>query len=611
MLNYVLQILFILKDARIQLLFLVFLFVLTSVLEAVGIGMVGPFLWLASNVDRVDTIPVLSQLHERLLVGKENLIAGLGIILAILFCVKAGLNFLVRSYIYRFSLFQRSLVIDKLLKAYLSAPYSFFLSDRNTAAGLVSRMTYDTMQFCHYGLVPFLDFVSNSITTIVLILLLVRVDPILLLLISAVLLPTFLGVYLLKSRAVRWGKEASDSYEDMVRTLQNSVGAIKEIRLLGCAPYFELQMQSASKRNVSSVTKAFEIQTLPRIVVETLVIVLVLMTVSLYQIFFARQLEDIIPVLSIFAVASVRLIPSYSQSLASWGIMQTSMYSVDVLYADLKGLSQVNFEAPKKLVATPTDRDSKMELSPAYPLTSSEFIGSEKMLFSNMIELHGIVYSYPGASQPSLNDISLTIPKGSSIALIGRSGAGKTTLVDLMLGLLEPVSGDLTVDGISIYKDLRLWQNLVGYIPQSINLVDDTIEHNVAFGVPDHEIDHTRLHHALELAQLAELVKDSPEGVRTQIGDRGIRLSGGQRQRIGIARALYHQREILVLDEATAALDNETERLVMESIRALLGQKTIIIIAHRLSTVRHCDCIYMLEKGEIIKSGSYDTVVGG
>lgn len=193
--------------------------------------------------------------------------------------------------------------------------------------------------------------------------------------------------------------------------------------------------------------------------------------------------------------------------------------------------------------------------------------------------------------------------------MIGQSGAGKTTLVDVILGLLTPQQGDIKVDGISIYGNLRSWQNLIGYIPQSIFLIDDTIEKNIAFGVPENEIDQQRLDKAIQAAQLSEVIENLPNGLKTRVGERGVMLSGGQRQRVGIARALYHEREILVLDEATSALDNETEQLVTEAIKSLSGVKTTIIIAHRLTTVEHCDRIYMLEKGRIVKSGSYQEVV--
>ncbi|MFM6898570.1 MAG: ATP-binding cassette domain-containing protein, partial [Microcystis panniformis] len=212
-------------------------------------------------------------------------------------------------------------------------------------------------------------------------------------------------------------------------------------------------------------------------------------------------------------------------------------------------------------------------------------------------------------SEPALNNISLSLKKGESIALIGKSGAGKTTLVDVILGFLIPESGDIQVDGVSIYQDIRSWQNLIGYIPQSIFLTDDTIERNIAFGVPDSLIDKERLQQAISSAQLTELVEQLPNGIKTEVGERGVRLSGGQRQRVGIARALYHEREILVLDEATSALDNETEKLVSQSIQALSGMKTLIVIAHRLTTVEYCDRVYLMDRGIITKSGSYKEVV--
>ena len=280
------------------------------------------------------------------------------------------------------------------------------------------------------------------------------------------------------------------------------------------------------------------------------------------------------------------------------GQMQNASYSLDMLYLDLKEIEKPEFTKYLDLDDSVTIRHNS--LSPVN-LTSA---------FTNQVELSNVIYRYPGTEEAALDNISLTIKKGQSIAFIGKSGAGKTTLVDVILGLLELESGDIRVDDISIYKNIRSWQNLIGYIPQSIFLMDETIERNIAFGVPDHLIDAERMNKAIKAAQLTELVEHLPNGIKTSVGERGVRLSGGQRQRIGIARVLYHEREILVLDEATSALDNETERLVSEAIQSLSGTKTMIIIAHRLTTVEHCDCIYLLEKGSLAKSGTYQEVVG-
>lgn len=238
-------------------------------------------------------------------------------------------------------------------------------------------------------------------------------------------------------------------------------------------------------------------------------------------------------------------------------------------------------------------------------------LNPSKFSLTDRVVIDRLTYRYPGAESNALTNLSLTLRKGESIALIGKSGAGKTTLVDVLLGLLIPQSGDIKVDGLSIYGGLRSWQDLIGYIPQTIFLTDDTIERNIAFGVPDDQIDPERIAKAVHSAQLSDLVAQLPDGLQTMVGERGTMLSGGQRQRIGIARALYHEREILVLDEATSALDNETESLISEALRELSGQKTMIIIAHRLTTVEHCDRIYDMRKGQIVRSGSYQEVVLG
>ena len=232
------------------------------------------------------------------------------------------------------------------------------------------------------------------------------------------------------------------------------------------------------------------------------------------------------------------------------------------------------------------------------------------MPFRGVVALENVSYRYPKGHLNVVDGINLSIPHGSSIGLVGGSGAGKSTLVDIILGLLPPAAGRVTVDGVDISTNIRGWQNLVGYVPQTIYLCDDTLRRNVAFGVPDDKIDDAAVARALRAAQLEAFVAEQPEGVQTVVGERGVRLSGGQRQRIGIARALYHDPQMLVLDEATSALDNETEQGVMRSVEALQGAKTLLIVAHRLSTVAKCDRLYRLENGRIVQSGTFAEVVG-
>jgi ABC-type multidrug transport system fused ATPase/permease subunit len=274
---------------------------------------------------------------------------------------------------------------------------------------------------------------------------------------------------------------------------------------------------------------------------------------------------------------------------------------VDQLYFDLQEVEKASWSHISEVP----------QITPGAKLMSKSQTAPSKLKFTDRIEVEELTFRYAADADLTLNHINLQIQKGQAIGLIGRSGAGKSTLVDVILGLLTPESGDIKVDGVSVLNDLRAWQSLIGYIPQSIFLMDQTIARNIAFGVADEHIDLHRLNRAVEAAQLSELVDQLPDGLDTFVGERGIRLSGGQRQRIGIARALYHEREILILDEATSALDNETEALVSQAIQSLSGTKTMIIIAHRLSTIEHCDRIYLLEKGQVVKSGSYQEVVLG
>jgi len=285
------------------------------------------------------------------------------------------------------------------------------------------------------------------------------------------------------------------------------------------------------------------------------------------------------------------MIPASSQILNAVGRMRAMSYALDMLYKDLKEIEAYGVPTAQLM-----------------PVSDGRLARQAASKFDKSVSLQDVTFYYPNTDEPAIENISLDIRKGESIALVGKSGSGKTTLVDIILGLLNPSSGDILVDGQSVYSDLRAWQNLLGYIPQSIFLTDETIAQNIAFGIPKDEIDYDRVTMAVKAAQLEDLIEQLPEGLETMVGERGMRISGGQRQRVGIARAIYHGREILVLDEATSALDPETERLVSEAIDSLAGDKTLIIIAHRLSTIENCDRVYQLDQGRIQKVGSYREV---
>jgi ABC-type multidrug transport system fused ATPase/permease subunit len=317
----------------------------------------------------------------------------------------------------------------------------------------------------------------------------------------------------------------------------------------------------------------YTLQQLPRLWLELLAVsgLAILVISMLAQ---SRALEAVLPALGLFAAVAFRLMPSVNRLLGAVQTLRYGMPVIDTLWEEFR------FAVPE---VTVTQRSV--------------------VPFRGTLELNHITYTYPGVAEPVLKDISLAIQRGESVGFIGASGAGKSTLVDILLGLLAPEIGEVRVDGNDIKANLRNWQDQIGYVPQSIFLTDDTLRRNVAFGLPDKQIDNAAVQRAIRAAQLDEFVDSLPDGLETVVGERGIRLSGGQRQRIGIARSIYHDPAVLVLDEATSSLDTETERGVMQAIMALQGSKTVLIIAHRLSTVEHCNRLYRLEDGKAAEDG--------
>lgn len=575
---------------------MVLIFLSASLLDTLGIGLVGPFMGLATSPNIIFQNNFLNSVYTQLgLKSSSQLIALVGLIIVVIFYLKSFVNFRLQEYVFKFSLGQTGDLIKRLLNAYLSADYTFHLQ-RNTAL-LIQTLVIETECFSSRVLIPLLISISNVAVLSFLLLLLAWTSLIGTTVILGIIIITFTITNQFKGKMSLWGREASNAQGEMIRVINHSLGGLKETRVIGCESYFKNQIGIQAKIYAHTMGSVLVFGNLPRILIEAFLITFLVGFTSIF-LTFSQNPQSLISVLSIFAIASIRMLPAASAIVGAYTTLRTNKYVVDKLYFDLK-------EVEKNTAKTEN-------LSATFNLNSSQshkVNRNQIMSFVNKVVMDKVTYRYPKNKNTSLQDVSLVIKKGQSIALIGKSGAGKTTLVDVILGLLEAESGDIKVDDLSIYEDLRSWQNLIGYIPQTIFLMDDTLERNIAFGVPDDQIDSHKLKNAIEAAQLSQLVDELPEGIKTVMGERGVRLSGGQRQRVGIARALYHEREILVLDEATAALDNETERLVNDSIKSLSGTKTLIIIAHRLSTVEHCDRIYLMEKGSIVKSGTYQEVV--
>jgi ATP-binding cassette, subfamily B, bacterial PglK len=590
MINFLSKFLYVLHGKKKKLIFMIFLFLFVSLLETLGVAMVGPFISLATDLKSIHENSFLKYIYAIGFFHSEHeFLIALGVFVVSVFYIKAFLSFNAQTYIFRFSFGQQGELRYRLMKLYLAAPYTFHLN-RNSAT-IIQNILNETSTFANEIMIPLLTSVSNSVIVVALIALLVHTYALATVIIAFILILSIGLFQFFKDRLAKWGEEGHDAYIEMIRLVNHGLGGLKETRVIGCESYFSEQLEQQAKKFSHGASLAVSFSSLPRYVIEafliTFLIIFTFLFISINQ--HSQNPQNLSAVLGIFALSSIRLLPAVSSLLSSMNSIRYKSYSLDKLYLDFKELETLHL--PKEKISNQKRENMKM--------------------FSERVALDNVIYSYPGASKKSLTGISLEIKKGQSIGLIGKSGAGKTTLVDIILGLLIPLDGDILLDNVSIYKNLRGWQDMIGYVPQSIFLIDDTLERNIAFGVQDDQINHQQLYNAIEAAQLLELIEQLPNGLQTMVGERGVLLSGGQRQRVGIARALYHEREILVFDEATAALDNETEALVTESIKALSGIKTMIIIAHRLSTIEHCDTIYMMKDGQVVKSGSYQDVVLG
>ena len=604
--QYLSKFFYILSDKKKSFFLLLLSVFFSATLETLGIGLLGPFLALATNPGFFSKNAILNKLFFWLGLESQNHFIGLlGLLIVSIFLVKSVFIFWLKKNLFQFAFNNEGSLRVSLFKTYLTVPYTFHLT-RNTAIA-IQNILRETSIFNNL-LLDFLNSSVNIAVLVFLILLLIATDPLAVLIISMTLIAAFLIYYRFRDKFSHWGKQMSESQANMIRIVGHGLGGIKETKVFDCQSYFVDQLAEQAHIFANTASSFITFNMLPRIVIEVIVVSFIIGLTSL-SLLFNQDSEKLLVTLGIFAVVAIRLIPSVTQLTSGFAKMRKNSYIVHKLYDDLKQLETLDLEKHFP------DLDKNSRLPDSYNALSFSNSKPEskkyRLPFNERITLEKIFYRYSETSENVLKNIGLEIKKGQSIALIGKSGAGKTTLVDIILGLLTPSNGDIRVDDRSIYNDLRSWQNLVGYIPQSIFLMDDTIERNIAFGVPDYLINRDRLDRAIEAAQLTELIEQLPQGVQTSVGERGVRLSGGQRQRIGIARALYHEREILVLDEATSALDNETEALVTEAIKSLSGEKTMIIIAHRLTTVQHCDRIYLMEKGCIVKSGSYDEVVLG
>ena len=557
-----------------QLIILAFLLLIGMLFEMAGLGVLLPALGLMLKADIVKDYPSIRPVINFL--GnpsqKQLLLYGMGLLIMVYVTKTIYLIFLG----WKQSKFTSQLsaeLSEKLFLGYMRQPYTFHLQ-RNSAE-LLRNIQAEVGQF---------TTVSQSAVTLTselsvisgVAFLLILAEPI-----GAISVTLFLGLTafgfhrLTRNKLLKWGVSRQFHAGHTNQHLLQGLGGVKDIKLMGREENFLKEFSVHNRAYARILLKTMTLSLAPRFYLE-LFAVLGLVGLILAMVLQNKPLELLIPTIGIFVAAAFRMIPSLNRIMSSMQTVRYTQSTVDVLYKEMITINESSKNGLKN---------------------------KSKLNFTKLLEGKSLTFSYNGAISNAIDNVNISIRKGHSVGFIGASGSGKSTLVDLLLGLLEPENGEFQIDGQNMKENIRNWQDKIGYVPQAIYLIDDSLRKNVAFGIPDEQIDKIAVMRALKAAQLDEFVNTLPEKLETFVGERGVRLSGGQRQRIGIARALYHDPEVLVLDEATSALDNETEKGVMSAVNALQGNKTIIIVAHRLTTVEMCDYIYKLDKGRIIQEG--------
>ncbi|MCI8322164.1 MAG: ABC transporter ATP-binding protein [Lachnospiraceae bacterium] len=565
-----------------KLVFLTGAIVVGSFLELLAVMVFMPFIDVLQNRETIQTKWYLKKMYDLLgLHRAEDFMVILAICIIMVYLVKNVYLIVEKDYIFRFSYNTQMKLSTRLLAAYMKEPYTFHL---NHNIAVLQRSLYeDTSRFMQVILYALELGAELAVAAVMVIYLLVISKTITIIVLG--LLAVFVGGFLLISRKYsrRFGLE-NQGYEGKIfQWMNQSLGGIKEIKILERETYFTDEFRKYWGKYARGLRIARTISILPKYTVEAVSMTGLLIAVIVKLVFGEADMTYFISQLAAFAVAAMRLMPSVGRINEHASNMLYAFPSVELVYHDL-----VEIEGLIDNDRRDCGRDWKLQKE---------------------ICVQDVSYHYPDTEEWVLKDVNFTIKKGTTVAFIGSTGSGKTTMVDIILGLLTPVKGAVMADEINIHEQPKTFHAQVGYIPQTIYLSDDTIRNNIAFGVQEGQIDEDAVNAALEKAQLRDFVESLPHGLETIVGDRGVRLSGGQRQRIGIARALYHDPEILVLDEATSALDNETEAAVMEAIEHLQGMKTMIIIAHRLTTIRNVDVIYEVGDGEVVERSKDEVFV--
>ena len=574
--KYLREYFYILGDKRIKLALIVTLFILSSLLELIGIGLIGPFMGAIISPDDSSGFGPFVMLKNYFSYDTKDFILVLGGGIIGVFYIKGFSAYWVHKSIVRFSFEHQAFIISKLMKAYQNMPYEMHLL-RNSSS-IINVISGHVRFYTEMTLMASLKLASECIIFLSIIILLAITNFWATSMLGVLILIIFLAYdALVKKPFHNAGRETAISSENVIKGVNEGIGGLKEITILGKKNYFHRKVKQAAYRYAEYAAKAQAMQNIPRYMLESAVISFVI-TFAIYSLYTKGNVASAMSVIGMFAVAAVRLMPSAYQMSVTFTNLRFSKHHMGELYQDLKDLDK--YDGARE---TNKDKDN---------VEQRRF---EKLTFQN------VNYRYPESGTDTLEGLELEILKGDCIGIIGKSGSGKTTLIDIILGLLTPQKGKVSLNDMPLNESINSWYEMVAYIPQDIYLTDDSLKRNIALGIDDKNIDDEKINQAISMAQLTQVVGGLDDGVDTVLGENGVKLSGGQKQRVALARAIYHEREVIIMDEATSALDSETEKQVVTEINSLKGKKTLIIIAHRLSTVKNCNRIVTIANGKIVQ----------
>ncbi len=554
-------------------LFLLFAIFIGAVFELLGVSLFMPLLQIISEPGKISSNVLLSGIMDILgLYDTKQMFVGFAIIIILIYIIKNVYLSVMYYFLYSFIYDNQLKVETRLIDCYMKKPYTYHL-DHNTSE-MIRNIMLDSERLFQL-ILQFLSVISELMLSGLLIIYLLATDPLMTISVFAVLsvsMIIFMG--LTRKRANKYGQINQEYDGYMHQAIEEALGAVKDIKIYHREKYFVDKFSYGGEKKMDALIRTNLFGAIPKYLIE-MVCMAGILTVMIFKALSGVDMNSIVPELAAFAVAAFKLLPSVGKIANYFNGISFLKPSIDIIYHDLR------------------ETEDMLDLEYKDESTAPDVSDAEG------IDISRVSFSYPNTDKNVLNETSFYIPVGKSVGIIGQSGSGKTTMADIILGIFCPKSGYVKYGRMDVHEYPMTWAEKLAYIPQAIFLSDESIRENIAFGIERGKIDDNRVWQAVEEAQLTEFVKSLPEGLDTKVGERGVRLSGGQRQRIGIARALYGDPEFLVLDEATAALDGETERAVMEAIDSLHGRKTLMIIAHRLTTINNCDLIFSVENGKV------------